>query len=929
MSVQDNALPEKIGPYQVEKQIAVGGMGEIYLVYDSSCSRKIALKKIRTDRLKYPTLQERFLREAKIASQMTHPSIIPIYNIHAESAEIYYTMPYVEGETLKQILRQSLQEEINGKILHPIGSSISSLMRIFLNISQAIAYCHNRGVLHRDIKPENIMVGKFGETFILDWGLADFINNPTPDDSQEHFSSIECIDLTKPGKIPGTLAYIAPERVFGEASTPASDIYALGVILYQLLTLRLPFQRTSHKKIKQQIQSEELIEPHIKSPYRDIPFELSRIAMKCLSPQPHGRYSNMQDLLFDIENYIEGKGLWTLSAPLDIANKSDWEFQASILQAKHLALTRTPGMMEWVNLMVSKNGFPGNCKIETSVQLSPSSLGIGFLLNIPEAGERKGLFEDGHALWIGSKIHPGCHLSRSNLQILAAPEITLEPNRFYKIRIERVDCHLRVFLDEKMILDYLTQIPLTGPHFGIILKDEDLKIDSIEVFTSSPTIMVNCMKVPDTFLSNKYYSKALGEYRKISNSFPGRKEGREALFRAGITLVEEAIDCRSNKKKSLLLQQALDEFGKLRKTPGAPLEYVGKSLVYKASGEIEEEIKCLDLSLRKYHNHPLKYLIEEETIFRLHQAAYQNRTAAYELMLLALRHIPSVFEQPQHKALLDSLQRTWQALPFFEESKDLTSAEELSAITIRLAFFLGKPLVILEILKSLSPPPLIGNALFALIKLGVGVMAEEHLEMIIADSERADPLRILIQYQKNELPISPALEGMCATLSFSSIRASCFLMEEELFKEKNKIDFSKINQICMASPSFTITQLMAKLLDPKKHGVIDPSLRTQDLSLEWQHFFDGCKIAQSEGENAALTYLLEYPSFFFFQSVYVENEGAFNNKLAGQLLYFEKLECLRLSILFTYCCANQKATKKLKNLLKKQRQYVQRISSSA
>ncbi|NDE82615.1 MAG: hypothetical protein EB051_03245 [Chlamydiia bacterium] len=200
--------------------------------------------------------------------------------------------------------------------------------------------------------------------------------------------------------------------------------------------------------------------------------------------------------------------------------------------------------------------------------------------------------------------------------------------------------------------------------------------------------------------------------------------------------------------------------------------------------------------------------------------------------------------------------------------------------------------------------------------------------MIMADSERADPLRILIQYQKNELPISPALEGTWGTLTFSSIRASCFLMEEELFKEKNKIDFSKINHICMASPSFTITQLMANLLDPEKHGVIDPSLRTKDLSLEWQHFFEGCKIAQSEGENAALTYLLEYPSFFFFQSVYVENEGAFNNQLAAQLLYFEKLESLRLSILFTYCCANQKATKKLKNLLKKQRQYVQRLSSS-
>lgn len=307
-----------------------------------------------------------------------------------------------------------------------------------LNISQAIAYCHSRGVLHRDIKPENIMVGKFGETFILDWGLADFVSNPIGDDMQEHFSSIECIDLTRPGKIPGTLAYIAPERVFGEPATPASDIYALGLILYQLRTLRLPFHRTSHKKIKPQLRTEELIEPHIKSPYRDIPFELSRIAIKCLAPDAKARYANMQDLLFDIENYIEGKGLWTLSAPLEITNKSDWEFQASILQAKHIALTRTADMTEWVNLMVSKHGFSGNCKIETFVTLSPSGQGISFLLNLPEIGERKGLFEDGHTLWIGSQSNPGCHLSRSNLQILAAPEITLAPGSSYKIRLKRI-----------------------------------------------------------------------------------------------------------------------------------------------------------------------------------------------------------------------------------------------------------------------------------------------------------------------------------------------------------------------------------------------------------------------------------------------------------------------------------------------------------
>ena len=921
MPLKDNALPDYIGPYKVEKQIAVGGMGEIYLVYEAACARKVALKKIRSDRLKYPTLQERFLREAKIAAQMTHPSIIPIYNIHAEGTEIYYTMPYVEGETLKQILRQSLQEESNGQITHSIGSSIASLMRIFLNICQAIAHCHSRGVLHRDIKPENVIVGKFSETFILDWGLADFVENPT-EDTQEPFSSIEATDLTRPGKIPGTLAYIAPERVFGQPASFASDIYALGVILYQVLTLRLPFQRTSHKKIKQQMQKEELIDPQNKAPYRDIPFELARIAKKCLSPSPEERYKHMKELLFDIENYIEGRGLWTLSEPIEIGNKKDWEFQENILLAKHIALTRNVDVMEWVNLMVSKNGFPGNFKLETSIKLRALSQGIGFLLNVPVVDERKGFFEDGHTLWIGSVENPGSHLSRCNVQILSAPEITLESDRYYRIRIERVDCHLRVFLDDKRILDYLTQIPLTGPHFGIILKDADLDIDPIQVFTSSPDIMVNCMKVPDTFLSNRYYSKALGEYRKISSSFPGRKEGREALFRAGITLVEEARECRSQKKKTILLQQALEEFGRLRNTPGAPLEYVGKSLVYKASGEIEEELKCLELSLRKYHKHPLKHLIEEEVIFRLHEAAYQNRKSAYYLMLLALRHVPQIFEEPQHKALLHSLKTHWQSLPFIEDAEALTEQENLTLISIQLAFWLAKPLSLIEIIEGLSSSCLIANAMFCLAQLGCARFAEEHLKKIVSDPERRDPLLVLIQLEKKQISNSQALKRVQKTQNFSSLRALTFLIEQQLFRARNKKSLPLLKQICSQNPPLKIRELIADLLYREKEDLQPTLLIDTDLSIEWQHFFTASRIAQSDGIEKALAYLIDHPTFFFFQSLYVDKEGTLHEKSTSHLFYFEQIEWLRLALIFSVCANERKDIKKLQSLLNKQLKYV-------
>jgi eukaryotic-like serine/threonine-protein kinase len=151
-----------IGPYQVIGTIGKGGMGHVYLAFDPESGRRIAIKKIRQDYQEYPQVHERFLKEAKIASQLTHPSIIPIYSIHKDEKEIYYTMPYIQGETLKEVLKKARAKK----------QAIPAFIRILISISQAIAYAHSNQVLHRDIKPENIIIGNFGEVMILDWGLA-------------------------------------------------------------------------------------------------------------------------------------------------------------------------------------------------------------------------------------------------------------------------------------------------------------------------------------------------------------------------------------------------------------------------------------------------------------------------------------------------------------------------------------------------------------------------------------------------------------------------------------------------------------------------------------------------------------------------------------------------------------------------------------
>ena len=182
---QAEAIQFTIGPYQVLKEIGKGGMGEVYSAFDTTCGRRIALKRIRSDLLEHVQMHNRFLKEARITSQLTHPSIIPIYAIQSQDHHSYYTMPFVEGETLKQILRKARLREKQGEKPEDIGGSIPALVRIFLNVCQAIAYAHSKSVLHRDIKPENIIVGQYGEVLILDWGLAKLIRSSAGDEEDE------------------------------------------------------------------------------------------------------------------------------------------------------------------------------------------------------------------------------------------------------------------------------------------------------------------------------------------------------------------------------------------------------------------------------------------------------------------------------------------------------------------------------------------------------------------------------------------------------------------------------------------------------------------------------------------------------------------------------------------------------------------------
>lgn len=721
---------ESIGPYQIISTIGKGGMGEVFLAFDPLFKRQIALKRIRKDLKNYDQLKERFLKEASITGQLTHPGIIAIFTIHLDPDQIYYTMPYVEGKNLKQLLRQTREELRQAERLTKDNGSIPALIRIFFAICQAVSYAHSKSFIHRDLKPENVLVGTYGEVVILDWGLAQSLDEPQATVAPITIE-VEDPQLTLPGKLVGTLAYLAPERAFDKRSTFQTDIYALGVILYQLLTLRMPFQRSSLKEFRKIAATEKLTDPEEAAPYRDVPPRLSRIAKKCLDPKPAQRYQNMEELLQDLTGYLEGRSDWFQVAEIDIHNKEDWEFQENVLISRHIALTHTTVAADWVSIMISKASFTGNIRLTTRLKIGDLGQGIGFLLSAPEASDRKHP-QDGYCLWLAATENSGAILFRNSIEVLQVPDLFLKKNQWYEIHLEKVDNNIYCWIDDVHRFSFISYLPLMGTHVGILSQDANYTLLPLCLAVGSLNLQVSCLAIPDAFLANNDYTKALAEYRRIAYSFPGHAEGREALFRAGITLLEQAKSLRKAEVQEFF-HLSLEEFAKLHSTPGAPLEYLGQALVYESMQEFVEEIKCLEFALRRYKNHPLISPIKEQVIYRMHESSQRDRYSAYSFILIALRHLPDKIHYSDSRRLFRHLVAHWETLPFLDNPVDPTflvdSVEPNEkdhgnlAFATALSFWLAAPFTLGEIFQELIfhtsvEPAFLGNILFSLIELG-------------------------------------------------------------------------------------------------------------------------------------------------------------------------------------------------------------------
>lgn len=290
----DRELPSKLNPstrYIHFKTIAKGGKAIIQSCLDRYLGRQICYKQLKAEFHNNEVEQLRFLREARISAMLQHPATIPFYDIGRDlKGQMYFTMKLVHGYTLREVMDYRERYDLN------------QLINIVIQVTQALGYAHSQGVIHRDIKPENILVGPFGEVLVLDWGLAKVWRKDLvvePEGLTGMTSGREAVDpsVTGLGGLEGTVTYMSPEQLKQSPDIDGrSDLYSLGVVLYEILSGHTPFEAETVREMQEKVIAGSPDKPSRKVRYA-IPRLLEQVTMDCLAKSPQDRPDDASDVV--------------------------------------------------------------------------------------------------------------------------------------------------------------------------------------------------------------------------------------------------------------------------------------------------------------------------------------------------------------------------------------------------------------------------------------------------------------------------------------------------------------------------------------------------------------------------------------------------------------------------------------------------------
>jgi eukaryotic-like serine/threonine-protein kinase len=291
--------------YRVLRFHAAGNMGEVFLAEDTELHRDVALKEIKPERAQRQEYRSRFVLEAEVTGRLEHPGVVPVYGLGAYAdGRPYYAMRFIQGDKLAVAIAQFHARPP----LRFDSLEFRGLLGRFVAVCQAVAYAHSRGVLHRDLKPGNIMLGKFGETLVVDWGLAKVAGRPggngaVPDEEERLRPRGDGWAATAAGAVVGTPAFMSPEQARGEGDElgPATDVYGLGATLYALLTNQAPFRGKVTEVLPQVQRGEWLPARQVNAA---VPAALDAICRKAMALRPEERYGSALELAGEVEHWL-------------------------------------------------------------------------------------------------------------------------------------------------------------------------------------------------------------------------------------------------------------------------------------------------------------------------------------------------------------------------------------------------------------------------------------------------------------------------------------------------------------------------------------------------------------------------------------------------------------------------------------------------